>query len=71
MIDQLSLWLKYQQKLMSTVQARSGGVDWFDRTPLSRQQYMYTCNCCGPTSKLPNISVKIYNGICTKMSHFK
>ena len=47
------------------------GFDWFDRTPFSRQQYMYTCNCCGTSSKLPNISVKIYNGICTKMSHFK
>ena len=21
--------------------ARGGGFDWFDRTPLSRQQYMY------------------------------
>ena len=40
-------------------QARDeGGFDWFDRTPLSRQQYMYTCNCCGPSCKLPNIYVK-------------
>ena len=48
------------------IQARSEGgsmwgFDWFDRTPppLSRQQYMYTCNCCGRSCKMSNISVKI------------
>ena len=35
------------------------GVRLVRPNPLSRQQYMYTCNCCGPSCKLPNISVKI------------
>ena len=41
-------------------QARSeGGSTGSIEPPLSRQQYMYTCNCCGRSCKLPNISVKI------------
>ena len=47
-----------------------GGFVWFDRTPLDRQQYIYTCNCCGPSCKLPNISVKIQLNL-HQMSHFK
>jgi len=45
----------------SVVQASSegGSTGSIDPLPLSRQQYMYTCNCCGPSSELSNFYVEI------------